>query len=357
MKHLLVLTTAAMPFAASAETLNLFTYDAYFDPALIAAFTAETGIEVAISPYDSPEIAETRVLAGGSGFDVVVVSSTSLQRLREAGVLTPFDAAAMPNLANGDPTTLAQLDHYDPDNLYGAPYMWGTTGIGYNVQAVETRLGPDATASWSMLFDPAKAAKLADCGVLIFDVPEEVVPIALDYLGLDPNSSSPDDLAKVEAMLAAVRPHVQSFDTAGFSRALAEGDICAAVGWSGDMLKAANQAAESGQDFQVAYSIPAEGALLWIDALVVPDDAPNPAAGQMFINWMMTAERGAASTTYVNFASGVAGAADLVAEEVRNDPAVFPDEAARNTLFVRSSTDADGLRAINRMWTRFRTGE
>lgn len=354
---LTTLTLAALPTMAGAEAVNLFGWGEYFDPDLLAAFTAETGIEVVYTPYDSQELAETRVLAGGAEQDVVVVAGPVLQRLREAGVLAPLDPATMPNLANGDPAIMTQLQAYDPGNAHAVPYMWGTTAIGYNVEAVGARLGPDAPSSWDMLLDPARAEKLADCGIALIDVPEEIVPITLDYLGLDPNSSAPEDLARVEATLMAIRPHIQNFDTAGFSRALAEGEVCAALGWSGDVLKAAAQAADSGQDFTIAYSIPQEGTLLWIDALAIPADAPNPEAARAFINWMMTPERGAQSTVYVNFASGVAGASDLVPEDVRSNPAVFPDAAARATLFVRSSTDAEGLRAMNRMWTGFRTAE
>lgn len=308
------------------------------------------------TPYDSQELAETRVLAGGAGLDVVVVAGSVLQRLHEAGVLAPLAPASMPNLGNAAPAIQAQLARYDPGNAHAVPYMWGTTAIGYNVEAVEARLGPEAASSWSMILDPANAAKLADCGLVLIDVPEEVVPITLDCLGLDLNSSAPEDLAAAEAELMAVRPHIQSFDTAGFARALDEGEVCAALGWSGDVLKAAGQATESGQDFTIAYTIPQEGALLWIDALVIPDDAPNPDAARAFIDWMMTPERGARSSDYVNFASGVAGAADLASDALRTNPAVFPDAEARATLFVRSSTDAEGLRAINRMWTGVRTG-
>jgi putrescine transport system substrate-binding protein len=351
------LTVAALPFAAAAETVNLYGWAEYFDPDLLAAFTAETGIEVVYTPYDSQELAETRVLAGGAEQDVVVLTDLVMQRLREAGVLAPLDPATMPNLVNGDPAILAQLQAYDPGNTYAVPYMWGTTSVGYNVQAVEARLGPDAASSWAMVFDPAQAAKLADCGIVMIDVPEEIVPITLDYLGLNPSSLAQEDLARAEETLMAIRPYVLSFDTAGFTRALAEGEACVALGWSGDMLKAERQATESGQDFSIAYSIPKEGALLWIDVLVIPDDAPNPESARAFVNWMMTAERGAQSTAYVNFASGVAGASDLLSEDIRNNPAVFPDAAARETLFVRSASDAEELRDLNRMWTGFRTGE
>jgi len=357
----LVLTTAIAALiagAASAEELRIYNWSDYIAEDTIAKFEEATGIKVTYDVYDSNEVLEAKMLAGASGYDLVVPTSDFLQRQLEAGIYQPLDKSMLPNLANMDAGLMANAATYDAGNAHSVIYMWGTTGIGYNVGAVAERLGEDYTAdSWSMVFDPANAEKLADCGISMLDAPTEIIPAALNYLGLDPNSEDKSDIDQATAVLEAVRPHIRYFHSSQYINDLANGDTCVAVGWSGDVFQARDRADEADNGVEVAYVIPKEGALQWFDMLAIPVDAPNPEAAHKFINFVMDAQITADITNYVWYASANAAALPLINEEITSDPGIFPTEAAKANLYGADVKTPRGDRTITRAWTKVTTGQ
>ena len=270
------LLAAAISFSAQAQekVVNVYNWSDYIDPTIIDDFTKETGIKVIYDVFDSNEILETKLLAGGSGYDVVVPTANFLARQIEAGVFQKLDKSKLPNISNMWDVVLDRTGKYDPGNEYSINYMWGTVGLGYNTKKVQEALGVEAIDSWDVFFDPAKLAKLADCGVYVLDLPSDILPTTLKYLGLDPESHSPDDLAKAEEALMKIRPYIRKFHSSEYINALANGDICLAVGWSGDVFQARDRAAEADQGVAIAFAIPKEGAEMWFDQMAIPADAP-----------------------------------------------------------------------------------
>jgi putrescine transport system substrate-binding protein len=357
------LVAAALALAGGAAfaqggTVNVYNWSDYIGPETIKAFEAETGIRVVYDVSDSNEVLEAKLLAGRSGYDVVVPTSTYLQRQIPAGVYQPLDRALLPNLGNLDPALMADAAAYDPGNAHAVIYLWGTNGLAYNPAKIVERLGPDfAVDSWSVLFDPAIAAKLADCGIAMLDSPAEMVPIALNYLGLPPDSVASEDLDQVTALLAAVRPHVRYFHSSQYVSDLANGEICLAVSFSGDAFIAADRAEAAGRGVEVAYVVPEEGGMQWFDMLAIPADAPNPANAHAFIDFLLRPEVIAAATNHVFYPNANLPAAEFVDPDILADPAIYPDAARRERLFAQPVHDARGDRALTRLWTRVRTGQ
>ena len=350
---------ALVAFGAAAQdkVVHVYNWSDYIDEAILEEFTAETGIEFVYDVFDSNEILETKLLAGGTGYDVVVPSAEFLARQIQAGVFQPLDKAKLPNLANAWDRIEERVAVYDPENAYSANYMWGTTGIGYNVAKIEERM-PDAPVnSWAMVFDPEVIAKFADCGVHFLDAPSELIPAALNYLGLDPDSREEADIAKATELLKSVRPHVRKFHSSEYINGLANGDICLAVGYSGDVLQARDRAEEAGQGVEIAYSIPQEGAMMWFDQMAIPADAPHPDNAHAFIDYMLKPEVAAKASNYVNYANGNLPAQELLDEAVREDPAIYPDEATVANLFTKQPYDQRTQRLVTRAWTEVTTGQ
>ncbi|GGK33288.1 polyamine ABC transporter substrate-binding protein [Salinarimonas ramus] len=342
---------------AQERVVNVYNWSDYIDPQVLADFTAETGIEVVYDTYDNNEIVETKLLAGRSGYDIVVPSGPFTQRLIQAGVFAPLDKAQIPNLENAWPQIADRLAVYDPGNAHAVNYMWGTTGIGINVEAVRERLGPEADLeTWDLVFDPEVASKLADCGIHVLDAPEDIFPTALNYLGLDPDSKDQGDLQQAADLLATMAPSVQKFHSSEYINALANGDICVAVGYSGDVLQAKARAQEAGNGVEIAYIVPDEGALLWFDSFSIPADAPNVEEAHAFIDYMMRPEVAAANVNYVAYASGNLAAKEFVDEAVLNDPGVYPSDATIENLFINTAYDPRSQRFVTRAWTRVKTG-
>jgi putrescine transport system substrate-binding protein len=354
----LSVAVAALPFAASAQSINVFNWSDYIAPDTLEKFTAATGITVNYDVYDSNETLEARMLAGSSGFDVVVPTSDYLQRQIAAGVYQPLDKSKLPNMVNMDPGLMALAGAYDEGNVHSTIYLWGTTGIGYNTQAVADRMGADYEVdSWAMVFDPEIAAKFADCGIAWLDTPKEIIPPAMRYLGLDPTSTDPADFEKAGALLETVRPFVRYLHSSQYISDLANGEICLAVGWSGDILQAATRAEETEQPFEIGYAIPNEGAYLWFDMLAIPVDAPNPEGAHAFINFLMDPQIAADITNYVQYPNGNAASTPLVDEAVVNDPTIYPTAEAKAGFWTLKTYDNAAERAISRLWTRLRTGQ
>lgn len=350
---------ALSPFAAGAQekVVNVFNWSDYIDESILEDFTKETGIRVVYDVYDSNEILETKLLAGGSGYDVVVPSAEFLGRQIQAGVFQKLDKSKLPNLSNVWPDIARRVAVYDPNNEHSVNYMWGTTGIGYNVAKIKERM-PDAPLdSWAMVFDPNVVSRFADCGVHLLDAPSELYPAALNYLGLDPDSREPADIEKATALLQSIRPHVQKFHSSEYINALANGDICLAVGFSGDVLQARDRAAEAGAGVEIAYALPKEGALMWFDQMAVPADAPHPDEAHAFINYMLKPEVAAKASNYVYYANGNLPSQPLLNEDVIGDKAIYPDEAMVAKLYTKLPYDPQTQRLITRAWTTVMTGQ
>jgi putrescine transport system substrate-binding protein len=337
--------------------VNVFNWSDYIDKSILEDFTAATGIKVVYDVYDSNEMLETKLLAGGSGYDVVVpTASPFMARQIEAGVYQKLDKSKLPNLENVWDLVAERVARFDPGNEYSVNYMWGTTGLGYNTRKVEDALGVDKIDSWSVLFDPQQAQKLAECGIYVLDSPTDIVPSVLAWLGLDPNSTDDADLAKAEEALLAVRPYIRKFHSSEYINALANGDICLAVGFSGDVFQARDRAAEADQGVDVGYAIPKEGAQMWFDQMAIPADAPHVAEAHEFLNYLMKPEVIAKSSNVVYYANGNKASQEFVDKDILDDPNIYPGEAVRKNLFTTTPLDAKAQRSLTRTWTRIVTG-
>ncbi len=343
---------------AQERVVNVYNWSDYIDDTILADFTKETGIKVVYDVFDSNEILETKLLAGSTGYDIVVPTGSFLARQITAGVFQKLDKSKLTNLGNMDPVVSDRLTKYDPGNEYAINYMWGTTGIGYNVKMVKERLGENADmTTWTSVMDPANLAKLADCGVMMLDTSEEIVPASLNYLGLNPDSQDTADFEKAKEHLLTLRPSIRKFHSSEYINALANGDICIAVGWSGDILQAKGRAEEAGAGVEINYSIPKEGALMWFDNMAIPADAKNVAEAHEFLNYIMRPEVAAKASNYIQYASGNKASVPLLDAAVSGNPAIYPDEATLNKLYTVSAKDQKTQRILTRIWTTVVTGQ
>ena len=345
------------PANAQERVVNFYNWSNYMAPDVLEAFTRETGIKVVYDTFDANETLETRLLAGKSGYDVVVPTAYFLQRQITAHVFQKLDKAKLPNLANAWPTVTQRLSTYDPGNLYAANYMWGTTGIGYNVKTVQKILGSDAKIdSWDTVFKPENLAKFKDCGVHMLDSADDIFPAALGYLGLDPNSTKQADLEKAADLVSKIRPYVRKFHSSEYLSALATGEICLVVGWSGDVMQARSRAAEAKNGIEIGYSIPKEGAQMFFDNLAIPADAQHVAEAYELINYLYRPEVAAKNSDFLSYANGNLASQKLVDPKILNDKNIYPDDATLAKLFVITARDPATQRIINRLWTRVKTG-
>ena len=342
---------------AQDRVVNVYNWSDYIDESIIEDFTKETGIKVVYDVFDSNEILETKLLAGGTGYDVVVPTGTFLARQIQAGVFQKLDKSKLPNISNMWDVVSERTAIYDPGNDYSINYMWGTTGIGYNVKKVQDALGIDKIDTWDIVFKPENLAKLADCGVYMLDAPAEMIPAALKYLKLDPNSTEADDLAKAEELLLSIRPSIRKFHSSEYINGLANGDICLTVGWSGDVFQARDRAAEADQGVTIDYSIPKEGAQMWFDQMAIPADAPHVEEAHEFLNYIMRPEVIAKASNYVFYANGNKASQALLDADVIDDPAVYPDDATMANLYTTVPLDPKAQRRVTRIWTKIVTGQ
>jgi putrescine transport system substrate-binding protein len=342
---------------AQERSVNFYNWSNYMAPGVLEQFTKETGIKVTYDTFDANETLETRLLAGKSGYDVVVPTAYFLQRQITAGIFQKLDKSKLPNLANAWPEVTRRLAVYDPGNGYAANYMWGTTGIGYNVKSVRDILGPDAKIdSWEVVFKPEILSKFKDCGIHMLDSADDILPAALNYLGLDPNSTKQADLDKAADLVSKVRPYVRKFHSSEYLSALATGEICFVVGWSGDIKQAQSRAAESKNGIEIGYAIPKEGAQMFFDNLAIPADAKNVAEAYELINYLYRPDVAAKNSDFLSYANGNLASQKLIDPKIFNDRTVYPDEATLKRLFVITARDAPTQRIINRLWTRVKTG-
>ncbi|NKB52675.1 MAG: extracellular solute-binding protein [Rhizobiaceae bacterium] len=356
----LVLSAAAVALTCVAQAqervVNVYNWSDYIDESILGEFTKETGIKIVYDVFDSNEILETKLLAGGTGYDVVVPSGTFLARQIQAGVFQPLDMSKLPNAKHLWAEIQRRTEAYDPGQKYSFNYMWGTTGIGYNVKAAKERLGGEIT-SWDVVFDPEKLAKFKDCGIHVLDAPAEIIPAALNYLGKNPDSKDAEELKEAAALLQTVRSSVQKFHSSEYINGLANGDICLAVGWSGDIFQARDRAAEADAGVEVGYSIPEQGALMWFDQMAIPTDAKNVDEAHEFLNYILRPDVIAKASNYVYYANGNQGSTELLDKDVVEDPAIYPDAETLAKLYVTTPWGARNQRMVNREWTRIKTGQ
>ena len=343
--------------AAKDQTLKIYNWSDYIDPQILADFTKETGIKVQYDTFDSNEILETKVLQGNTGYDIVAPSNHNIPRYIIAGAIAPLDKSKLPNNKNLWPDIMSHMEPFDPGQKYTVPYMWGTIGIGYNVKEVAKRLPGVTIDSWAVVFDPANLAKLKDCGVYYLDASEDMYAVALNYLGKDPNSKNLADYQAATDMMVKARPFVRKFHSSEYVEALANGDICLAIGYSGDILQAKTRAEEAKNGVEINYVIPKEGSQVWFDVFAIPADAPNKAAAYKFLDYMLRPEVIAKASNFTQYANANSAATPLVEESIRNNPNVYPTPEVSKRLFVTTAKDQTLLRDVTRMWTKVQTGQ
>lgn len=353
---------SGVPSAVGKEVLHVYNWSNYMDEGPggpVSVFEKETGIKVTYDVFDSNEILEAKLLAGKTGYDIVFPSNNFIGRQIEAGVFLELDRSKLKNYKNLDKGILKVLESVDPKNKFSIPYMWGTTGIGYNVKKVQAAFGGNAPVdSWDLVFKPENAAKLKDCGLVLLDDPSEILSITLHYLGKNPNSMESSDYTEAAlTMLKSIRPSIKYFHSSQYINDLANGDICAVVGWSGDILQARTRANEAGAGVEVAYSIPKEGAATWFDMIAIPSDADNVDNALKFLDFLMDPKVIAGITNFVSFPNGNAEAMQYVDEKIRNDKAIYPSAETMKGLFTMKVMPPDVSRVRNRVWTKLKTGQ
>jgi putrescine transport system substrate-binding protein len=350
---------AQQPGAAAQEekVLHVFNWSDYIAEDTVPNFEKQSGIKVTYDVFDSNDVLETRLLAGNSGFDVVVPSASFLERQIKAGVFQKLDKSQLPNLKNMDADIMNRVGLHDPNNEYAIPYLWGTTGIGYNEDKIKKILGDAKPDSWNYIYDPKLVAKFKDCGLSLLDAPDEILKTVLAWMGRDPNSQKEEDLKAAEDKLMPIRPFVRKIHSSQYIDDLANGDLCIAVGWSGDILQARDRAEEAGQGVKIKYAIPKEGTILWFDMLAIPADAKHPKNAHAFINYLMDPQVAANNSNFVNYANGNGTSLSMVNDEVKNDPGIYPTPEVKAKLFPSLAYGEDFQRLMNRMWTKFQTGQ
>lgn len=340
---------------AQTRVVNVYNWSDYIDTRVLDDFTRETGIKVIYDTYDSNETLEAKLLAGKTGYDVVVPSATFLQRQIQAGVYQPLDKGKIPNLSGLWPEVMHRLASYDPGNRFSVNYMWFTTGIAFNSEKILQRLGqiPD---SWDVIFKPEHIKKVADCGIYVLDSPEDVFSVALRFLALNPDSKKPEDIRKAANALSQIRPYIKKFHSSEYINALANGDICLAIGWAGDSFQARARALEAKNGIDIAYVIPKEGSLMSFDNFAIPKDARNVEEAHRFIDFMLRPDIAARNSAITNFANSVITSKPLLDQKVLNNQSIYPDNSIMTRLFTVSPYDGQMQRVVTREWTRVKTG-
>jgi putrescine transport system substrate-binding protein len=352
-----MLAGAASASTAAERVVNFYNWSDYIDPTVLADFSKTTGIKVRYDTFDSNDTLEAKLLAGRSGYDVVVPSGYFLARQISADIFRKLDKAKLPNLVNVWPDIAERLAAYDPGNQHAVNYMWGTTGIGYNVKAARNILGANALIdSWNIVFDPENIARFKDCGVHLLDSSDDVMPAALHYLHLDPNSSEPADLQKAADLLSRIRPYVRKFHSSEYLNALASGEICLVVGFSGDIKQAQKRAAEAKSGVEISYAIPKEGAQLWFDDFAIPRDAPDVDEAHALIDYLLRPDVAAKNSNFISYPNGNLASQKFIDRSILDDRGIYPDTATMAKLYTITAHDQKTQRLINRLWTRIKTG-
>lgn len=353
----LLCTGATGAYAAPPEkSVNIFFWYEYVPPSVIADFERETGIKVVYDTFESTEMLTTKVLSGKTGYDVVMPTASATGRLITAGALRKFDTAKIPNTKDLNPDILHFIATQDPGNAYAVPYVYGTTGIMYNPARIAERMADAPTNSLDMIFKPEIASRFKDCGIAIADSPEGIMSIALRYLGFDPFTTDAAEIRKAEELLLGARPNIRHFKTGAIINEMAAGDICLALGWSGDAFIAAGRAEEAKAGVEVRYAIPREGTEIFFDVMTIPADAPHPEAAHAFVNFLLTPRVIAEVTNAYSYPNGNMAATGLVDERIRSNPNIYPPKEVTQKLFAAAARDPASLRLVTRAWTKFTSG-
>ena len=353
----LVAGLATQPSFAADKEVRIYNWSDYIEASILEDFTKETGIKVTYDVFDSNDVLETKMLAGGSGYDIVVPTGPYLTRLINAKVFQKLDKSKLPNLKNTWPVINERTAIYDPGNEYSINYMWGTTSLGYNVAKIKAAM-PDAPVdSWDMIFKPEVVSKFKDCGIHLLDSADDILPAALHYLKLNPDSKDPEDIKKAGELLEKIRPNIQKFHSSEFINALANGDICLAVGFSGDILQGANRATEAKNGVEVKLSVPKEGAQMWFDQMAIPADAKHVEEAHIFLNYMLRPEVIARASNYIQYANANLASQQFIDKEILENPNIFPDAEMLKRLYTKTSYDPKLQRTVTRTWTKVTTGQ
>ncbi|UVJ42308.1 polyamine ABC transporter substrate-binding protein [Pseudomonas sp. LS1212] len=353
---LVVLLTTFSAATYAAEAVNISNWNGYIADDTLTTFTKETGIKATYDIHDSNEVLESKLMTGNTGYDVVSPSNHFLSRLIKAGAIQKLDKSQLPNWKNLDPALMKKLEVNDPGNQYGYPYMWGTAGIGYNVEKIKAIFGnTDVTHSWSLFFDENNIKKLSECGVAIIDNPTQILPITLNYLGLPPHSHTPADYKKAEQALLKIRPYVQYFHASKYISDLANGNVCAVIGFNGDIVQAAASAKEANNGIDIAYSIPDEGSTLWLDMVVMPKSAPHEKNAYAYMNYLLEPKVIANISNSIHYANPNIAADEYVTPAVKQDLAIYPPKSVMDKLFTVEDLPAAIARLSTRLWTKLKT--
>jgi putrescine transport system substrate-binding protein len=354
---LFLMLSGAMPASAAEEpVLNFYNWADYIGETTLADFRLETGISVNYDTFDATPVVEAKLLAGQTGYDVVLHAARYSARLIEVGAFLPLDRDQLPHWHNLDPWVLGQLEQFDPGNRYAMPYMWGTIGFAYNVRLIRERMPNAPVESSRMLFDPQVAARFADCGISLLDSPTSVIPMALAYLGHDPVSIEPDELRQAEKALLAIRPYIRYFSSSRMMIDLPNEEICIAMSWSGDYKQAELRAAEVGRDIELAYTAPIEGTLYFFDSLLIPADAPHPGNAHRFLDFLMRPEVIAPITNLLRYANGNSASLPLLDGDLVGDPASYPTMEMRENWKANRIYSPKQERLRSRIWSRVKAG-
>ena len=342
---------------AEEKVLNVYNWSDYVEPSVLEQFTQKTGIKINYDVFDANEVLETKLLTGHTNYDLVVPSAPFLERQVKAGVFRKLDKSQLPNLKYLDPQMMKLIAVYDPGNEHSVPYMWVTSGPGYNVAKIKERM-PDAPVdSLRMFFDPAVVSKFKDCGVSVLDASSEIVGAVLLYLRKDPRSQSVEDLKTAENVLMSIRPYLRYIHSSRYIDDLANGETCLALGWSGDIKQARDRAHDAGKGIEIKYNIPREGTIMNFDMLAIPADAPHPRNAHLFINYLLEPEVAAKNSNLVKYANINMAATPLLSEAVRNDPNIYPPPGIQAKLVPEPPRSQEYQRLLTRSWTRFKTGK
>lgn len=352
---------ASTPLSQAADdpgnTLRIYNWADYIGEHTLADFEKATGIKVIYDTYDSYETVQGKLLSGRSGYDLVVLNASLVPLLIKAKAFQPLNKTLLPDWNNLDPQVLKSLETHDPGVTYSAPYTWGSNGVTYNIDKIKERMPDAPIGSLAMIFDPKIISRFADCGITFIDSPTDMIPLALTYLGLNPNSVAPKDLKAAQDVLMAVRPYIRKFDSSGFINGLANGELCMATTWSGDYATSQARATEAGAKVNLGYFIPKEGSLIWFDNFYIPADAPHVANAHKFIEFLLQPAVIAGVSNTIHYANSNLASKPLLDASVRDNPAIYPDAATMQRLFTQKSQSQAAVRLITRTWNAVKTGK
>ncbi|MEP5568447.1 MAG: extracellular solute-binding protein [Halioglobus sp.] len=353
---LIILTIAGQAFSAEERILNIYNWSDYIDPAIIEEFESEYGIKINYDIYDSAEMVDTKLLTGGSGYDIVTHASTNSELLVPIGVYQPVDRSRLQNWDNLDPSILSALKEASGRETIGVPYMWGTTGFSYNVDMIRQRMPNAPVESADLVFDPEVVKHFADCGVTLLEGASSVIPFVMIYLGHPNDSVDPTHLAEVEETLSSIRPYIKYYSSGKMLLDLPSKEVCIAMSWSGDYSVASSRAKEAGVEINLAYSVPIEGSTSWYDIMFIPTDAPHPNNAHLFLDFMLRPDVIARASNYTGYANANRKATALVDPSIRNDTAIYPDQTIKDRLQVAPTLEPKLERLRSRVWTKVKSG-